>query len=329
MLLFVLQLLFLPVFDEEFSLSAELYTPVSLRVDHQGLLYTTDTSADEGMVVVISPYGEELNRFGPKGEGPGEFQRAGDVAVFPNSRILVTDSQTGKVQLFESDGTFIKQVIKGEPAAQIHILPGDRFLIAQANGIHFGFIMSAGEDIRLFKVFDLDGKVVASFGDYTTHKNPLMSVFLNMGSLVIRDNTYTFASWTGNQISIFPADKGKPEIIKYRLPFVPNEFEEDMVESTNPDGTKNFMMSVAGDFSCTGFEILPDGRFLLLRATENTENNDMPRVQLVMLDKDGRELKAYPGKFIAKYLALSPDARYAYYLEEQEDWIITRVTLDN
>lgn len=47
-----------------------------------------------------------VKRFGGKGEGPGEFQKATDVAVSANGAIYVADHATARVSVFGPDGAF-------------------------------------------------------------------------------------------------------------------------------------------------------------------------------------------------------------------------------
>ncbi|HEX9356323.1 MAG TPA: NHL repeat-containing protein, partial [Streptosporangiaceae bacterium] len=82
-----------------------------------GNLYVTDLSQ---RVTVISPGGEVLRRWGKPGTGPGEFKFiagdptdptdvAGRIAVGRTGMVYVSDSGNGRVQVFTSQGRFIRQ----------------------------------------------------------------------------------------------------------------------------------------------------------------------------------------------------------------------------
>ena len=91
--------------------------PDALAVGPDGNLYVTDLSQ---RVTVISPGGEVLRRWGKPGTGPGEFKFisgdptdptdvAGRIAVGRTGMVYVSDSGNGRVQVFTSQGRFIRQ----------------------------------------------------------------------------------------------------------------------------------------------------------------------------------------------------------------------------
>ena len=107
-----------------FTITAR-YTAASLGLNHpdtlaigpDGNLYVTDLSQ---RVTVISPAGTVLRRWGKPGTSPGQFRFIpanptvptdvqGNVAIGPDGRVYVSDSGNARVQVFTTQGRFIRQ----------------------------------------------------------------------------------------------------------------------------------------------------------------------------------------------------------------------------
>jgi hypothetical protein len=68
--------------------------------------------ADRGSLDLrfYSPTGEFLFRSGREGEGPGEFRRLDFLGVLPGDSLLTYDGRLGRIQLFDSSGTFLRSL---------------------------------------------------------------------------------------------------------------------------------------------------------------------------------------------------------------------------
>lgn len=64
---------------------------------------------DDGAKVLyrISASGDDVRRVGRAGEGPGEFQDAASVTVFPGDTVVVYDRALGRLSRFDGDGDFV------------------------------------------------------------------------------------------------------------------------------------------------------------------------------------------------------------------------------
>ena len=75
-----------------------------LAVDGQGNMYVMGRS--DQTVYKLSPNGKFINRFGGRGNGPGQFSSANSIAVDGQGRIYVSDSGRG-VHVFDNDGRYL------------------------------------------------------------------------------------------------------------------------------------------------------------------------------------------------------------------------------
>ncbi len=100
-------------FEEELSISSEdgkgnilLYRPGWYLVDRNGFVYICDLQDLE--IKVFDAEGGIVRSIGQKGDGPGEFQNIGEIALLPDDRLLVLDWEAHRVSLFDIEGKFIK-----------------------------------------------------------------------------------------------------------------------------------------------------------------------------------------------------------------------------
>jgi sugar lactone lactonase YvrE len=91
-----------------------------------------------------------IKSWGGKGSGPGQFQVAHGIAIDAKGLVWVADRENQRIQLFDQDGKFVREVkYKGLPCS----LDIGRQYMYMVNGF-------AGQVLRL----DLNGKVLAAMG---------------------------------------------------------------------------------------------------------------------------------------------------------------------
>lgn len=86
----------------------EFGTIARVGFDEAGNLYAFDRLA--ARIVVVGPDGNLVREFGRRGEGPGEFRDAAEMAVLADGRVLVVDMGHRAYQIFDSEGQFERMV---------------------------------------------------------------------------------------------------------------------------------------------------------------------------------------------------------------------------
>jgi sugar lactone lactonase YvrE len=94
--------------------------------------------------------GTFIKSWGGKGKGPGQFEVAHGIAIDANGRLWVADRENQRIQIFDQDGNYLKELKYAGLPCSLQI--GDRY-IHMVNGF-------AGQVLRL----DLDGKVLSATG---------------------------------------------------------------------------------------------------------------------------------------------------------------------
>jgi len=85
--------------------------PMGIAVDRYGNVYVADTG--NSRIQKFDTSGYFITKWGSRGTGNGQFQGPYGVAVYANSMtegyVYVTEPDAGRVQRFESDGTYMRQ----------------------------------------------------------------------------------------------------------------------------------------------------------------------------------------------------------------------------
>jgi len=129
-----------------------LSKPMAVTV-HDRNVYVSDTG--NARVAVFDYNGQPLFTFGKDGQDKGQFKFPYGITVDNAGLIYVADLYNGNIQVFSSDGKFIKYFL--DPQAKIVSEPAG--LVYFDNTIYV-------TDVALHKVmaFDLNGKKVLEFG---------------------------------------------------------------------------------------------------------------------------------------------------------------------
>jgi DNA-binding beta-propeller fold protein YncE len=130
------------------------YEPNDIVIGSNGDLFVAQGHAPGAngnpRVMKFDRNGKFIKSWGGKGKEPGKFDVAHGIAFDAKGQLWVTDRENQRIQVFDTNGTFIKEIkYAGLPCA-IDIGPQNIFMV---NGF-------AGQLVRM----DLDGKVLSAMG---------------------------------------------------------------------------------------------------------------------------------------------------------------------
>jgi hypothetical protein len=167
-------------FEEEIRITGEnsdgeilIYQPGFFAISPEGDIFVSD--GQERKIHVFDEAGTHLRAFGGKGEGPGEFQRIGELAILPDGRLMVIDWLSRRTSFFEKLGGYQG----GYPWRNPHY----NIFWCDENDCTMDDRVYAGEaTILTVKTFGYDGEERRTLGE-----------FKPSGSQTLRQGNYSFA----------------------------------------------------------------------------------------------------------------------------------------
>ncbi|MGC4080885.1 MAG: peptidyl-alpha-hydroxyglycine alpha-amidating lyase family protein [Vicinamibacterales bacterium] len=161
-----------------------LYEPANLAFAPNGdVLVVQGHGRGEGRVLRFSRNGTFIRSWGGKGSGPRQFDQPHSILVTPDNRVLVADRENHRVQIFNLDGTYIKEwKFNGLPCG---LLMGPDKQLYLATGF-------SGQILRL----DANGKAVAMMGE--PGPGPALGAFGEAHYMAIAPNTDIYVADTIN-----------------------------------------------------------------------------------------------------------------------------------
>ena len=244
--------------------------------------------------VTIKPFHvKPVLSFGKEGSGDGMFENPFGVAVTDRDEIMVADSKNHRVQVFDSNGTFLRSFgHEGNNAGELKIPTGiatdkDRNIFVAEYGTH------------RVQIFSWEGRRLGSFGgpgslDSQLDKPRGLSLD-SAGNVIVAD--------TGNKlIKIFTPDGrfvmkiGGQGSLTYPVHcvqcgeyFIVSDSSEHCIKVFNREGHFQYKMGKKGlgdgEFNCPWFLSVTQSKHLLVCDRENH------RIQVFELD----------GKFVGKF----------------------------
>ena len=153
------------------KLDATLKSPDDLVFDTKGNMYVAD--AGNARIVKLDPGMQVIKTWGKKGKGDGEFNLAHSLSIDKQDRIYVGDRGNNRVQVFDSDGGFVRSITGfGNPFGVL--AAGDTLFVAE------------GEKHKLF-AYGLDGTMRTSWGSPAELKLPHLMAMSRKGVLYVSE----------------------------------------------------------------------------------------------------------------------------------------------
>ncbi|MEQ1947200.1 MAG: peptidyl-alpha-hydroxyglycine alpha-amidating lyase family protein [Bryobacteraceae bacterium] len=156
--------------------------PTDIAWDSKGNMYISDGYVNS-RVAKYDKDGRWMGTWGKRGFGPSEFHIAHNVAVDKNDHVWVADRWNGRLQVFDTNGNFLKEVIINVPTPKVQPLMGHQYPPQPdaKPGSNFAYRPGAPDALcippdnpnvmfigdlypgRVYKI-NLDGKVLGYFG---------------------------------------------------------------------------------------------------------------------------------------------------------------------
>lgn len=98
--------------------SLHFYLPTDVAVADDGSFYVSDGYGNS-RVVKFSASGKYLLEWGKHGDKPGEFDIPHGITLDSKGNVYVADRQNNRIQMFDSNGAFLKELKNNEQVVQL------------------------------------------------------------------------------------------------------------------------------------------------------------------------------------------------------------------
>jgi DNA-binding beta-propeller fold protein YncE len=137
----------IPLTNETFN------RPTDVAFDSAGDIFVADGYGNS-RVVKYNKNGKFVKTWGKRGVLPGDFNLPHSIVIDAQDRVYVADRENYRVQIFDTDGKFLKQWTNLGSPWTLCITPGPQQVMYVADG----YVN------RIYKV-DLDGNILGGFGE--------------------------------------------------------------------------------------------------------------------------------------------------------------------
>jgi DNA-binding beta-propeller fold protein YncE len=163
--------------------------PSDVAWDADGNIYVADGYGN-ARIAKYDPEGRWIKNWGQRGSGPGEFNSIRGIQIDARGNIYVADHGNRRIQVFDTNGTFLRQIENvGAPSA-ICISPGaTQYLFVSDSNPQDDMEYQGG----MYKL-DLSGRVVGRFGQVGKH----IGQFGTVNSIDCRDPNNLLVGELGN-----------------------------------------------------------------------------------------------------------------------------------
>jgi hypothetical protein len=133
--------------------------PTDVAWDAAGNIYVADGYGN-ARIAKFDKHGKFIKAWGSRGGDPGQFSTVHGIAIDAQGNVYVADSGNKRIQVFDGEGTFKRQIVNVESPAAICISPGSHQYLYSSNSNPPNDIDAGGEIYKL----ELDGKILGKFG---------------------------------------------------------------------------------------------------------------------------------------------------------------------
>ena len=159
------------------AIDGQFRQPTDVTWDPQGDIFISDGYINS-RVAKFDKNGDWVKQWGTKGSGQGQFNTPHTIAADAKGNIYVGDRGNRRIQVFDSDGTFQREIrINVPPPPVLHVWMGNQpsaDQVANVNGAPWGICITPGPGTqylysadsvpgRIYKL-TLDGQVLGALG---------------------------------------------------------------------------------------------------------------------------------------------------------------------
>lgn len=134
--------------------------PTDVAVNSRGEIFVTDGYGNS-RVVKFDRTGRFLKAWGKKGKAPGEFDIPHAVVIDAQDRVYVADRENGRIQVFDSEGSFLHEWGGLKNPQGLFITRNQLLYVADG---YANRILKMDLNGKVLGVFGEDGRAVGQFG---------------------------------------------------------------------------------------------------------------------------------------------------------------------
>lgn len=180
------KLLFQYSFPNEDLIDSDIYfgQAVDLCADSTKNIYVSDAS--RSIIFAFDKRGKYINKFGTRGQGPGELNYPIQVFCDNHDNIYVDDSGNGRINLYDNLGLFMRSFRFYGPYFSFIADHEGEYIYAHSPSGNYG-------EKSLIDILTKDGKHVGSFGERPRFKNETTTH--NSVLLFLDSDNNIYAAW--------------------------------------------------------------------------------------------------------------------------------------
>src|SRR5436189_4147404 len=163
--------------------------PTDVAWDAQGNIFVADGRGN-ARIAKFSKDGVFVKSWGQKGSAPGQLADVDSIVVDARGNVYAADAGNGRIQVFDNNGTYQREIANVGNAQAICITPGANQVMFVSNSNPPNDLDKAGEIYKL----RLDGAMVGKFG----RAGKLLKEFGSVSAIDCRSETTLYVGEVGN-----------------------------------------------------------------------------------------------------------------------------------
>jgi peptidylamidoglycolate lyase len=149
--------------------NSHFYKPTDIAIAKDGSFYVSDGYGNS-RIIKFSATGKYLFQWGKKGNRKGEFNIPHGISLDRNGNVYVADRENNRIQIFDPNGHFIKQLTNKTFGAICAVAFDTQSNLFAVDDLTFMKLKHRGSDVF---VFDTTGKVKTRFGRSGFYEGPI------------------------------------------------------------------------------------------------------------------------------------------------------------